>query len=58
MNENTFMMCPNFIYLILQVLEGPKVSKILINHGLFACLFNCNSNRNSHKNLRIVTCAR
>ena len=56
-DENTFMMCPNFIYWILQALKDQKVSKSLINQGLLACLFNCNGNCNSHTNHGVVTCA-
>ena len=45
------MMCPNFIYWILQVLKDPKVSKSLINQGLLACLFDSNCNGNmSYRN--------
>ena len=35
-DENTFMMCPNFIYLMLQVPKDSKASKILTNQGLLA----------------------
>ena len=56
-DENTFMMCPNFIYWILQVLKDLKVSKSLINQGLLACLFDSNCNSNGHTNHGVVTCA-
>ena len=51
------MMCPNFIYWILQVLKDPKVSKSLINQGLLASLFDSNSHSDSHTNHGVVTCA-
>ena len=51
------VMCPNFIYWILQVLKDPKASKSLINQGLLACLFDSNCNSNSHTNHGVVTCA-
>ena len=54
-NENTFMMCPNFIYWILQVLKDSKVSKSLINQGLLACLFDSNRYSNGHTNHGVVT---
>ena len=57
MNENTFTMCPNFIYWILQVLKDPKVSKSLENQGLLARFLNCYSYSNSHTNHGVVTCA-
>ena len=56
-DENTFMMCPNFIYWILQVLKDTKVSKSLENQGLLARLFDSNCNSNSHTNHGVVTCA-
>ena len=33
-DENTFTMCPNFIYWILQVLKDPKASKSLENQAI------------------------
>ena len=42
------MMCPNFIYWILEVLKVPKVSKSLINQGLLARLFDSNCNAGGH----------
>ena len=56
-DENTFMMCPNFIYWILQVLKDSKVSKSLTNQELLACFLNSNCNSNSHTNHGVVTCA-
>ena len=56
MNENTFTMCPNFIWLILQVLKDQKVSKSLINQGLLRSLFDSNSDRYGHTNHGVVTC--
>ena len=49
------MMCPNFIYWILQVLKDSKVSKSLINQGLLACFLNCYCYRHSDRG--VVTCA-
>ena len=49
------MMCPNFIYLILQVLKDQKASKSLENQGLLARLFDSNGNCNSHTNHGVVT---
>ena len=51
MNENSFTMCPNFIYWILQVLKALKASKSLINQELLACLFDSNYDRYSHTEL-------
>ena len=51
------MMCPNFIWLILQILKDLKVSKSLINQELLASLFDSNRNSNGHTNHGVVTCA-
>ena len=56
-NENTFMMCPNFIYWILQVLKDSKASKSLINQGLLRSLFDSYSYGYGHTNHGVVTCA-
>ena len=49
------MMCPNFVYWILQVLKDPKVSKSLINQGLLAGLFDSNGHGNGHTDHGVVT---
>ena len=54
--ENTFMMCPNFIWLILQVLKDLKVSKSLINQELLACFLNSYSYCDRHSDHGVVTC--
>ena len=49
------MMCPNFIYWILQVLKDSKVSKSLINQGLLIRFLNRNGNCYSHTDHGVVT---
>ena len=56
-DENTFTMCPNYIYWILQVLKDSKASKSLTYQGLLACFFDSNCNSNCHTNHGVVTCA-
>ena len=54
------MMCPTFILFdfVGAFIERPyEVLETLINQGLFARFFNCNSNSYGHTNHGVVTCA-